>query len=995
MRKLLLALFGCGLMLAHSIGFAANGYCDSNSRNTFYFWQQSVTVGEVEIASGVNGGYNYVPDSGITLQPGSNTIDLNPAYRYYNYTVYWRGWLDLNGDNQFTSDEQLFETSSNGPVSVSAELPANFAVESTTLRIAMKYGSYPAACEIYYYGETEDLVVQLPQPEPEPEPETPALEDTYHLTLDSNFTVSRDGAIGDNAVWVVEKNGAVVVNRNAGSELEYQYFSNTSGADFRIWLEQYVDGEYQRVSNIVAYTPGTTDLFALNLSEGYQINRSGELGVSGNLTWVIEMDGNIVLERLASNELDYVYYRNWDGTHFRVWLKQVVDGQYKVVSNTVEYQTNQTEFTLTLDQKYKLTRNGQPGDQVRWIVEENGLIIEDRDASNEQSYTFVNSQPGSRYLMWLQMNIDGQEQVVSNVVTYDEPVAYDFSLGLNPGYQLKRSGTLGDNLTWVIVKDGNMALQRGADNELSYTYFGNTTGSYIEAYLQQFVGGYYQRVSNVVRYEVKDFGYTLNVDPEFRLLRSGGIGEPLVWVIEEDGVQVLQQDASQADDFIYPGNTPGASYRAWLAMVVDGTLRPVSNVVYYQVPVPLALDIALNPDFSVSRSGKIGDPVNWIVEENGNVVWNSDASNALTFQYPSHNPGAQYRVWLESWDNGQIVSNLVEYIYEESEPNYPLSLTLLSEYTVQRDGYIGDPVGWVIEENGIILQIEDASQALSYQHPNHVAGAEYRIWLQDMYTGEQMSNDVSYTYGATAYDYQLTLNEDYTVSRSGVDGDMVWWRVERNGVPYFDMPADADLTLYQVGYEPDQVYTVRLMDMDQTVDVAEPVRFTYVEPGSYFTLTVAADGSLTRDGYEGDPVWWVIEEDGVVIHEATALESLTYVYPDLKAGSSYRFWLVDYVTSQKRVVSNLVSYTPDSGNSYEYQITLSGDGRIARTGNLGEPLDWVVMEGGEPVMWFNASNDLSFNYEQMLPVGSFQVYLEFYGEGAPYQVSNMLDVTVP
>ncbi|MCK5790936.1 MAG: hypothetical protein KAH34_08840 [Ketobacter sp.] len=995
MRRLLLALLGCGLLFAHGTGFAANGYCDSNSRNTFYFWQQSVTVGEVEITSGVNGGYNYVPDSGITLQPGTNTIDLTPAYRYYNYTVYWRGWLDLNGDNQFTSDEQLFETSSRGPISVTAELPDTFEVQSTTLRIAMKYGSYPAACEIYYYGETEDLVVQLPQVEPEPEVTMPALEDTYHLTLDSDFTVSRDGAIGDDVGWVIEKNGTQVLNRNAGSELEYRYYNNTQGADFRIWLNQFIDGEYQRVSNIVEYTPGTTNLFELQLSEGLQINRSGELGVSGNLTWVIEMDGNIVFERLASNELEYVYYRNWAGTKFRVWLKQVVDGQYKVVSNTVEYQTNQTEFTLTLDQKYKLTRNGQPGDQVRWIVEENGLIIEDRDASNEMSYTFVNAQPGSRYLIWLQMNIGGQEQVVSNVVSYDEPTNYDYTLNLGPDYQLTRSGNLGEPLTWVIVKDGNMALQRSADNELSFTYFSNT-GSYIEAYLHKAVGGYYQRVSNVVRYEVKDFGYTISVASDLTLVHNGNPGEPLVWVIEQDGVQVLQRDASQEDDFLYPGNTPGSSYRAWLGMVVDGTFRPVSNVVTYQVPEPLALDITLNSDFSISRSGVVGDPVSWVVEENNTVVWSGDASNVLTLQYSNHIPGAQYRVWLEALDTGEKVSNQVEYVYSESDPQFPFAVILLSDYTVQRDGYMGDPLGWVIEENGIIVRVEDASENFSYQYPNHVTGAEYSIWLEDLYTGEPMSNRVTYTYSATEFDYTLSLNEDYTVTRSGSMGDPVWWRVEENGNPIFQIPADSELTLQQQSaYTFDQVYTVRLMDIDMTVDLAEPVRFTYVEPGGQLAISIATDGTLTRNGYEGDPVWWVVEEDGVVVHEATALESLTYTYPDLKAGSTYRFWLVDYVTSQKRVVSNLVTFTPGTDSGYEYQITLSGDGRIFRSGELGDYVDWVVLESGQPVMWFNASDDLAFNYQEMLPVGSFQVYLEYYGAGEPYQASNMVDVTVP
>ena len=687
-RKIAYALIGCGMLLVHSLSLAAaSGYCDSNSRNTYYFWQNSITIGETVVSSGNNSGYNFTADSGITLQPGDNVIQLNPAYRFYNYTVYWRGWLDLNGDGQFTTDEQLFQTTSRGPVSVTASLPETFDVESSTLRIAMKYGSYPSACEVYYYGETEDLAVDLQQPEPV----EVALEDTYHLKLDSDFKLHRTGAIGDDVSWVIEKNGAVVLNRVAASELEYRYFSNTQGADFRVWLEQWVDGSYQRVSNIVEYTPGTTNLFELQLSEGYQINRSGVLGETGTLTWVIEMDGSIVLERLATNELNYVYYRNWDGTHFRVWLKQFIDGQYKVVSNTVEYQPNQTQFNLTLDQKYKLTRDGQPGDQVRWIVEQNGMIIEDRDASAEMEYTFLESHPGARYRLWLQMNIGGQDQVVSNVISYDEPTSYPYELGLEPNYELTRSGNLGESLTWVIVKDDDIVLQRSANNELSYTYFSNTAGSYFQVYLQRSQGGYAQRVSNIVRYEVRNFGYTVSVDQNFVLSRNGVLGEPLIWVIEENGQQVLQQDASQALSFTYPGNTPGAAYRVWLAMIVDGTLRPVSNTTYYQVPEekpPLpSFTLTLGADYVVTRDGFLGDPVRWMVEENGVVIASKDGADSLEFTYLDHQPGGEYRIWLVDDASGEILSNTVMY---EFVANSTYALTLGEDYVIERSGEPGE-----------------------------------------------------------------------------------------------------------------------------------------------------------------------------------------------------------------------------------------------------------------------------------------------------------------
>lgn len=553
-----------------------------------------------------------------------------------------------------------------------------------------------------------------------------AMAAAYHLTLDSNFKATRDGAIGDNVIWVVEKNGSVILSRNAAGELEFRNSSNVQGASYRIWLKQFVGGSYQQVSNIVEYTPGTTNQFALSLSPGYKINRSGALGNA--VTWVIEMDGNIVLQRYAANELSYTYYRNWAGTKFRVWLKKYINGQYRVVSNIVEYQPNQSAFNLTLDQKYKLTRNGQPGDQVRWIVEQNGLIIENRDASNEMSYTFVNSQPGAHYQMWLQKSVNGSYQTVSNVIAYDEPAAYDVDLALGPDYELSRSGNLGDDLTWVIIKNGTHALSRGAYNELSYTYFGNSTDSYIEAYLEQWGNGYYQRVSNVVRYAVTANSYTLNVDAQFQLTRSGAYGEPLFWIIEQDGQRVQQEDASQGLFYTYPGNTPGASYRAWLAMEVDGTVRPVSNAVSYAVPSggttppPPTTEhsLILLDDYTILRNDGPGEMLEWVVEENGMEVWRSDATFQDEFRFPFHVEGNTYRVWLVYPGKTEPQSNIISYVF--GAPGFNYSIQLNADDSIRRNGAIGDEVDLVFVQNGIIVGGMDASQELVL-HPYFPSGS--------------------------------------------------------------------------------------------------------------------------------------------------------------------------------------------------------------------------------------------------------------------------------
>jgi len=113
------------------------------------------------------------------------------------------------------------------------------------------------------------------------------------------------------------------------------YFSNNCITDFSVlaYLSSNISASnYEQRANC----PDISDIqFKLELKDNFEIKRSGSLG--DDLTWVIEKNGKTVLERNASNELEYTYYNNFMGGSFRVWLKQFMNGQYEVVSNIVTY----------------------------------------------------------------------------------------------------------------------------------------------------------------------------------------------------------------------------------------------------------------------------------------------------------------------------------------------------------------------------------------------------------------------------------------------------------------------------------------------------------------------------------------------------------------------------------------------------------------------------------------------------------------------------------
>ncbi|MDH5447373.1 MAG: hypothetical protein OEY52_17630, partial [Gammaproteobacteria bacterium] len=164
-----------------------------------------------------------------------------------------------------------------------------------------------------------------------------ASNDASILSLGPNYTVSRNGEIGDDLFWVVDSDGVILLDVSAADSLIYRYPNNQPGKDYRIWLKDNPNNSDTVVSNIISYTIDSsgTALYTLSIDEFYKITRSS--GTSTALTWVIEKNGEVVLKRNVLNEIEYTYYANTSSDYFRVWLEAFIEGKYEKVSNTIEY----------------------------------------------------------------------------------------------------------------------------------------------------------------------------------------------------------------------------------------------------------------------------------------------------------------------------------------------------------------------------------------------------------------------------------------------------------------------------------------------------------------------------------------------------------------------------------------------------------------------------------------------------------------------------------
>lgn len=161
----LLVTDNLGYMAKDTVTISVEGvdqvsYCEARGQNTSYEWIDAISVGLDARVSGNNQGYaDYSLDTPIPLVPGANSVTLTPGFRWGSYVERWRIWIDLDRDGEFSSEELLFSAASRTTINGAISIPDSALPGETRMRVALRYGSYPAPCGTFYYGEVEDYTV--------------------------------------------------------------------------------------------------------------------------------------------------------------------------------------------------------------------------------------------------------------------------------------------------------------------------------------------------------------------------------------------------------------------------------------------------------------------------------------------------------------------------------------------------------------------------------------------------------------------------------------------------------------------------------------------------------------------------------------------------------------------------------------------------------------------------------------------------------------------
>jgi hypothetical protein len=114
-------------------------------------------------------GYSDFRDLTTTLSTNKSyplSVTASESYSSGTTALYYRAWIDFNGNGFFEASEKVLEKSNNGKsvATQTVAIPSNATIGTVRMRVSLKKGSYPAPCENFASGEVEDysLVITAP-----------------------------------------------------------------------------------------------------------------------------------------------------------------------------------------------------------------------------------------------------------------------------------------------------------------------------------------------------------------------------------------------------------------------------------------------------------------------------------------------------------------------------------------------------------------------------------------------------------------------------------------------------------------------------------------------------------------------------------------------------------------------------------------------------------------------------------------------------------------
>lgn len=202
---------GCGACLD-------NSFCPSAGDNSNSEWIANVTVGLINNTSGNDNGYGDFTGVSTPLIVGQPyPLSLTPGFANFQYSEWFKVYVDLDGDGQFLASDLVFDAGSTSSTTVTGTLtiPAGTLPSASRMRVVMKYNGAPVdGCEDNYdYGETEDYCVTLTTSVGVQDLDGVAAVAAYPVPADDVLHLDISGTNGPIQVDVLDNSGRIVLSR--------------------------------------------------------------------------------------------------------------------------------------------------------------------------------------------------------------------------------------------------------------------------------------------------------------------------------------------------------------------------------------------------------------------------------------------------------------------------------------------------------------------------------------------------------------------------------------------------------------------------------------------------------------------------------------------------------------------------------------------------------------------------------------------------------------
>lgn len=217
---------GCTVVGSASVNDIPNDYCESEGDQPWQNWIYTVFIGGINNQSGKSKYSDFTGQASTSLTTGTTReITLVAAWSYFTWDVYWRVWIDYNQNGIFEDTEIAAQTILNAPAPpgnptpafADISIPQSATLGSTRMRVSMKQGSFPEACEVFAVGEVEDYTVVIE--EGTNGPICPLSGTTTNFTCDDNGTPNNPG---DDLYYFDATITAATPNPNS----QWLYFNN-------------------------------------------------------------------------------------------------------------------------------------------------------------------------------------------------------------------------------------------------------------------------------------------------------------------------------------------------------------------------------------------------------------------------------------------------------------------------------------------------------------------------------------------------------------------------------------------------------------------------------------------------------------------------------------------------------------------------------------------------------------------------------------------------